>query len=45
LPQVNLSLKEIYGKLCPKCQKKLRDLVKDKLADQVVKDALEEKKE
>ena len=44
MPQVNLSLKEIYGKLCPKCQKKIRDLVKEKLADQVVKQALEEEK-
>ena len=44
MPQVNLSLKEIYSKLCPKCQKKIRDLVKEKLADQVVKQALEEEK-
>jgi len=43
LPQVNLSLKEIYSKLCPKCQKKVRDLLKDKVADQAVKDALEGK--
>ncbi len=40
---MNLSLKEIYEKLCPKCQAKVRELIKDKLADQVVKDALEGK--
>ena len=44
MTQVNLSLKEIYEKLCPTCQEKVRDLVKDKLTDQVVKDALEGKK-
>ena len=43
--QVNLSLKEIYSKLCPKCQEKLRDMVKEKLADQVVKQTLEGKDE
>ena len=44
MPQVNLSLKEIYKVLCPKCQKKIRDLVKERLADQVVEEALEEGK-
>ncbi|MBA7714549.1 hypothetical protein ES703_123575 [subsurface metagenome] len=44
MTQVNLSLKEIYQKLCPKCQKTLRDILKDKLADQLVKQALEEDK-
>jgi len=39
--QINISLNEIYKQLCPKCQKKLRDLVKDKLADDMVKKALE----
>lgn len=41
MTQVNLSLKEIYSKLCPKCQKKVIELVKDKVAEQAVKDALE----
>ena len=41
MTRVNLSIKEIYAKLCPKCQAKLRDLLKDKIADQAVKDALE----
>ena len=45
MTQVNLSLKEIYGKLCPECQAKLRELLKEKVADQAVKDALESKDE
>jgi len=39
--QINLSIKEIYGKLCPECQAKLRELLKEKIADQTVKEALE----
>jgi len=42
--QINVSIKEIYSKLCPECQAKLRELLKDKIADQTVKDALEEDK-
>jgi len=42
LPQVNLSLKEIYQKVCPECQKKIRDMVKDKLADRLVEQALKD---
>lgn len=41
MTQVNVSLKEIYSKLCPKCQEKVVDLVKDKVAEQAVKEALE----
>jgi hypothetical protein len=43
LTQVNLSLKEIYQKLCQECQEKVRDLVKDKLVDRAIKEELEEK--
>lgn len=43
MTQVNLSLKDIYAKLCPECQEKLRDMVKSQLTDQAVKDALEGK--
>lgn len=43
MPQVKLELKEIYQNMCPKCQEKIRDLVKEKLADQAVKKALEGK--
>jgi len=40
--QVNLSVKEIYAGLCPKCKKQMEQMVKDKLADEMVKKALEE---
>lgn len=43
MTQVNLSLKEIYEKLCPECQEKVRNLVKDKLTDQAIEQALEGK--
>lgn len=43
LPQVNLLLKEIYQKLCPGCQEKVRKLVKDKLDDEAIKEELEGK--
>jgi len=33
---VQLSIKEIYVKLCPKCKRRVRELIKDKLSDQVV---------
>jgi len=39
--KVQLDIKEIYRLMCPECRDKLRDLVKGKLADQVVKQALE----
>lgn len=41
--QVNLSLKEIYAKLCPKCKKMLERMLAEKLAEQSVKQALEGK--
>jgi len=43
--QVSLSLPEIYTKLCPKCKKALQELVKEKMADQAIKEALEGKEE
>ena len=39
--KLQFSLKEIHQVLCPACQKKVRDLVKEKWADQMVKQALE----
>lgn len=39
--KISLSLKKIYEKLCPKCQEKVRDLIKEELTDQAIKDALE----
>jgi len=41
--QIELNLNEIYKALCPKCQQKVRDLVKDKLTDQAIKETLEGK--
>ena len=39
--QVNLSVKEIYKLLCPKCKKELEKLVKDKMASELAKQVLE----
>lgn len=39
--QVSLSLKEIYQAVCPECQEKLKQMVKDKMADDLVKQVLE----
>jgi hypothetical protein len=37
---VQLSVKEIYDRLCSKCRKVLKDLIKDKLSDQMVEQML-----
>jgi len=34
--RVQLSVKEIYDKMCPKCKRKIRELVKEKVTDQMV---------
>ena len=39
--KVDLDIKEIYRLLCPQCQKKLEDLVKDKLASRLAKNVLQ----
>lgn len=33
---VQLSIKEIYAKLCPRCKREVKELIKNKLSDQVV---------
>ena len=33
---VQLPLKEIYGAVCKKCKKKLRELIKEHISDQMV---------
>jgi hypothetical protein len=38
--QISLSVKEIYDRLCPKCKKALKDLIKEKLTDQMVEQML-----
>ena len=43
MPQVDLSLKEIYERACPKCKEMIIALVKDKLTDQTIRDTLEGK--
>jgi len=37
---VQLNVKEIYAKLCPKCQKAIKELVKEKLTDDMVKNII-----
>jgi len=38
--KVELSLKEIYEKVCPKCKKKIRELIKEKITDDMVNQVL-----
>ena len=38
---LNLTVTEIYGKLCPGCKEKMQQLVKEKMADDLVRRALE----
>jgi hypothetical protein len=45
LTQVNLSLSDIYKALCPKCQEKIVNLVKEKMTDQAIRQSLEGKKQ
>jgi len=41
--QVSLTVKEIYERLCPKCKKRLRELIKEKITDDMVNQVLGEK--
>jgi len=41
--QVSLTVKEIYDRLCPKCKKRLRELIKEKITDDMVNQVLGEK--
>ena len=34
--QVQLSVREIYERLCKKCRKKLRELIKEKISEDMV---------
>jgi len=38
--KVQLSLKEIYDKVCPKCKRKIRELIKEKITDDMVNQVL-----
>lgn len=42
--KVNLSMKEIYERLCPECQKKVIDMIKDKMTTQAIEKSLTEEK-
>ena len=33
---VQLGIQEVYDCICPKCQKRIKDLVRDKISDQMV---------
>ena len=37
---VQLAIPEIYAQLCPKCKKKLRRLIKEKISDEMVNQML-----
>jgi len=39
--RINVSLKEVYEKLCPKCKEKIRQLIKEKITDELVSRTLE----
>ena len=43
--RIDLKLDKIYKVLCPDCQRKVRDMIKDKLTDQFIEEALEGKDE
>ena len=34
--QVQLNVREIYEKCCPKCRKKIRQLIRDKISEDMV---------
>ncbi len=40
---VQLAVPEIYARLCPKCQKALRKLIKEKISDEMVSQVLGQK--
>jgi hypothetical protein len=42
--QISLSVKEIYDKLCPKCKAKIRELIKEKITDQMLSGVIGEEK-
>jgi len=34
--RIQLSVKEIYERLCPKCKRKVRELIKEKITEDMV---------
>ena len=41
---VQLTVKEIYERLCPKCKKAVRELIKEKITEQMIESVLGEGK-
>ena len=39
---INLSIREIYDAACPKCKKKIKELIRDKISDQMVSQVIGE---
>jgi len=42
--RIQLNVKEIYERLCTGCKQKIRDLIKDKITEQLVSQVLEEER-
>ena len=40
---ISLTVKEIYERLCPKCKRKVRELIKEKITEDMVNQVLGEK--
>jgi len=39
--KVQLSLREIYEKLCPKCKKKVREMIREKITEEMISSVIE----
>ena len=39
---VQLSIKEIYSVVCPKCKEKIKAMIRDKISDQMVQSVIGE---
>jgi len=37
---ITLTLREVYQRLCPKCKNHIRSLIRDKISDQLVDQAI-----
>ena len=40
---INLSIKEIYEAACPECKKKIKELIKNKISEEMVTQVIGEK--
>ena len=39
---ISIDLKKLYKQLCPECRKKLEEMVREQITEQLVKQALEQ---